>query len=141
MMRIDDNRHPGPRSSVWRAVAPARPRARARKRRSPSPLWWLLALAAALPLFAPTARAQERADRAELERSQIIGNRELPKVLYIVPWKKPLHGNMGGRAVTGVVDEALAPIDRDVLRRQVSYDAQLRAAVAPAAAPAPVPAK
>ena len=48
---------------------------------------------------------------------------------------------MGGRAVTGVVDEALAPIDRDVLRRQVSYDAQLRAAVAPAAAPAPVPAK
>jgi hypothetical protein len=145
MMRTDETRHPGPRSSVWRAVAPARARARARKRSSVSPLWWLLALAAALPLFAPQARAQERAperaDRAELERSQIIGNRELPKVLYIVPWKKPLHGNMGGRAVTGVVDEALAPIDRDVLRRQVSYDAQLRAAVAPAVTPAPAPAK
>jgi hypothetical protein len=99
--------------------------------------WWLLALAVAAPLAAPLAvRAQ---DRAELDRTQVIGNRELPKVLYIVPWKKPLHGNMGGRAVTGVVDEALAPIDRDVLRRQVSYDAQIRAAVAgaaPAAAPA-----
>jgi len=90
--------------------------------------WWLLALAVAVPLAAPPlARAQ---DRADLDRTQIIGNRELPKVLYIVPWKKPLHGNMGGRAVTGVVDEALAPIDRDVLRRQVSYDAQIRASVA-----------
>ena len=100
-------------------------------------LWWLLALAASVPLAAPLARAQERADRTDLERSQIIGNRELPKVLYIVPWKKPLHGNMGGRAVTGVVDDALAPIDRDVLRRQVSYDAQIRAAVTSAAAPPP----
>ena len=96
--------------------------------------WWLLALAAAAPLAVPpSAHAQ---DRAELDRTLIIGNRELPKVLYIVPWKKPLHGNMGGRAVTGVVDEALAPIDREVLRRQVSYDAQIRAAVAAAAAPA-----
>ena len=114
-------------------------RAAALKKRPSRALWWLLALAAALPLFAPLARAQ---DRADLERSQIIGNRELPKVLYIVPWKKPLRGNMGGRAVTGVVDEALAPIDRDVLRRQVSYDAQIRAAVAPpaaAAAPAKAP--
>lgn len=102
--------------------------------------WWLLALAMVAPLAAPlAARAQ---DRAELDRTQVIGNRELPKVLYIVPWKKPLHGNMGGRAVTGVVDEALAPIDRDVLRRQVSYDAQIRAAVAgttPAAAPTTAP--
>ncbi len=111
--------------------------ARARTARLPAPApmsrwaWWLLALAVAAPLAAPlAARAQ---DRADLERTQIIGNRELPKVLYIVPWKRPLHGNMGGRAVTGVVDEALAPIDRDVLRRQVNYDAQIRAAVAGAA--------
>ena len=27
-------------------------------------------------------------DRADIDRTQIIGNRELPKVLYIVPWKK-----------------------------------------------------
>jgi hypothetical protein len=100
--------------------------------------WWLLALAVAVPLAVPlAARAQ---DRAELDRTQVIGNRELPKVLYIVPWKKPLHGNMGGRAVTGVVDEALAPIDRDVLRRQVRYDAQIRAAVAGAAPTAAPPA-
>ncbi|MGZ5716149.1 MAG: hypothetical protein ACXWIG_18500, partial [Caldimonas sp.] len=49
--------------------------------------------AAKLPAAAAAASAAASAptqDRAELERTQIIGNRELPKVLYIVPWKKPL---------------------------------------------------
>ena len=87
----------------------------------------LLAVAVAVPLVTAMAAAPAFAqDRAELDRTQILGNRELPKVLYIVPWKKPLQGTMGGRAVTGVVEEALSPIDRDVLRRQVSYDTQIR---------------
>ena len=72
-------------------------------------------------------------DRADIERTQIIGNRELPKVLYIVPWKKPLQGDLSGRPAGGVLDEALAPIDRDVFRRQVRYDAMTQP---PAAAPA-----
>ena len=70
-------------------------------------------------------------DRAAIDRAQIIGNRELPKVLYIVPWKKPLPGDLAGRPVTSVLDEALAPIDRDVFRRQLQYDAATR--VEPAA--------
>ncbi|HEY2978962.1 MAG TPA: hypothetical protein VGJ35_13440, partial [Burkholderiaceae bacterium] len=48
-------------------------------------------------------------DRADIERTQIIGNRELPKVLYIVPWKKPLQGDLSGRPLGGVLDEVLAP--------------------------------
>jgi hypothetical protein len=64
-------------------------------------------------------------DRADIDRTQIIGNRELPKVLYIVPWKKPVPGELSGRPFEGVLDEALAPIDRDVFRRQVQYDAQI----------------
>ena len=73
-------------------------------------------------------------DRADIERTQIIGNRELPKVLYIVPWKKPLQGDLSGRALGGVLDEVLAPVDRDVFRRQVRYDAMLQpTAAAPAA--------
>lgn len=71
-------------------------------------------------------------DRADIDRTQIIGNRELPKVLYIVPWKKPLQGDLSGKPMAGVLDEALSPVDRDVFRRQVRYDAQTRAA-APAA--------
>jgi hypothetical protein len=66
-------------------------------------------------------------DRADIDRTQIIGNRELPKVLYIVPWKKPLPGNLAGRPLVSVLDEALAPIDRDVFRRQVSYHGQVAA--------------
>jgi hypothetical protein len=90
-------------------------------------------LFAALALAGGAACAQ---DRADIDPTQIIGNRELPKVLYIVPWKKPLPGDLAGRPPTSVIDEALAPIDRDVFRRQVRYDAleQQRAA---AAAPAP----
>lgn len=65
-------------------------------------------------------------DRADIDRTQIIGNRELPKVLYIVPWKKPVPGGLSGRPVASVLDEALAPIDREVFRRQVDYTAQLQ---------------
>ena len=62
-------------------------------------------------------------DRADLDKTQIIGNRELPKVLYIVPWKKPMPDDLSTRPMVSVLDEALAPIDRDVFRRQVRYDA------------------
>ena len=76
-------------------------------------------IAAALPALAQ--------DRADIDRTQIIGNRELPKVLYIVPWKKPVPGDLSGRPLVSVLDEVLAPIDRDVFRRQVQYDAQMQA--------------
>ena len=80
-------------------------------------------------------------DRAEIDPTKIIGNRELPKVLYIVPWKKPLPGDLAGRPPVSVVDEALAPLDRDVFKRQVRYDKleqEHAAAMAPPkAAPAP----
>lgn len=104
------------------------------------PLHAMMVVAAALVVCG--AKAQ---DRAEIDRTQIIGNRELPKVLYIVPWKKPLPGDLSSRPLDSVLDEALAPVDRDVFRRQVRYDAviQSRTAVAngaatPGKAPAPV---
>jgi hypothetical protein len=78
--------------------------------------------ASAFALIACGAFAQ---DRADIDRTQIIGNRELPKVLYIVPWKKPLPGELAGRPLTSVLDEALAPVDRDVFRRQVNYHGQV----------------
>ena len=92
-------------------------------------LTWLMLITAAM-LACSAAFAQ---DRADIDRTKIIGNRELPKVLIIVPWKKPLPGDLSGRPMTSVLDEALAPVDRDVVRRELRYDAQLRTAAAPAA--------
>ena len=81
-------------------------------------------LLAAAALLAATSSAFAQ-DRADIDRTQIIGNRELPKVLYIVPWKKPLPGDLAGRPLVSVLDEALAPVDRDVFRRQLKYHAQV----------------
>ena len=69
------------------------------------------------------AAAVQAQDRADLDRTQIIGNRELPKVLYIVPWKRPVPTALSGKPPGSVLDEALAPLDRDVFRREVAYGA------------------
>ena len=72
-------------------------------------------------LFGMGVLAAQAEDRADLEGTQILGSRELPKVLIIVPWKPPLAGDLVGRPATSLLDEALAPVDRDVFRRQVDY--------------------
>jgi hypothetical protein len=66
------------------------------------------------------------ADRADLEGTQILGSRELPKVLYIVPWKRPLPTELVGRPASSLLDEVLSPIDRDVFERQVRYHSVLQ---------------
>ena len=60
-------------------------------------------------------------DRLELGRTEITGNQELPKVLYIVPWQKSDPGDLMGRPVNTLLDEVLAPIDREEFVRQVEY--------------------
>jgi hypothetical protein len=75
-------------------------------------------------------------DRLDLESTQITGNRELPKVLYIVPWRSAELGDLVGRPVNSLLDEVLEPVDRDVFRRQNRYfDALQPNAAAPAAKP------
>jgi hypothetical protein len=75
--------------------------------------------------FGSIAGASIAQDRADIDRTQIIGNRELPKVLYIVPWKKPPPGQLSGKPVNSVLDDLMVPIDRDVFRRHMSYEQQL----------------
>jgi hypothetical protein len=65
------------------------------------------------------------ADRLELDSTSIRGNQELPKVLYIVPWKDPALGDLVGKPVNSLVDEVLSPVDREVFRRQTGYFDQL----------------
>jgi hypothetical protein len=68
----------------------------------------------------PAARSNAK-DRLDLDSSQITGNRELPKVLYIVPWRGAELGDLVGRPVNSLLDEVLEPVDRDVFRRQNRY--------------------
>jgi hypothetical protein len=76
---------------------------------------------------APKAAAGAKAagkkgpDRLELETTDVTGNSELPKVLYIVPWKRSDLGDMVGRPVNSLLDEVLQPLDRDVFNRQNRY--------------------
>ena len=60
-------------------------------------------------------------DEIDLGRTEVTGNQELPKVLYIVPWKKSDPGNLKARPVNSLLDEVLAPIDRSEFIRQVDY--------------------
>lgn len=90
-------------------------------------------LFAALLCVAATATPAQ--DRADIDRTTITGNKELPKVLYIVPWKKPIPGALASRPRTSLLDEALAPVDRAEFRRQLHYRAQL--ASPPTASPVP----
>ena len=60
-------------------------------------------------------------DSIELGRTEITGNQELPKVLYIVPWKKSDPGDFIGPPINTLLDEVLAPIDREEFIRQVRY--------------------
>ena len=78
------------------------------------------ATAANKPAGKPAPRGNAK-DRLDLDSTQITGNRELPKVLYIVPWRNAELGDLVGRPVNSLLDEVLEPVDRDVFRRQNRY--------------------
>jgi hypothetical protein len=60
-------------------------------------------------------------DHLQLDTTDITGNQELPKVLYIVPWKRSDLGDLLGRPANSLLDEVLQPVDRDVFKRENRY--------------------
>lgn len=80
------------------------------------------------PQVAPEARGQAgtrdgktASDRLDLGTATVTGDQEQPKVMYIVPWKKSDIGDLSGKPMNSLLDEALAPVDRDEFKRQVAY--------------------
>ncbi len=71
---------------------------------------------AAAPGAKPTAT-----DRIDLGTATVTGDREQPKVMYIVPWKKSDIGDLSGKPMNSLLDEALMPVDRDEFKREVIY--------------------
>ena len=75
-------------------------------------LWLLAGLAAAEEVI-------------NLEGTTVVGNRELPKVLYIVPWQQSELPGTTELPLNQLINDALSPVDRDVFQRQVKFHYQL----------------
>jgi len=84
---------------------------------------------------APNQKSASKTDRLELGTATVTGDREQPKVMYIVPWKRSEIGDLAGKPMNSLVDEVLAPIDRDVFRREVVYYRAVQADASQNAAP------
>ncbi len=59
--------------------------------------------------------------RMEMQGTSVIGNQELPKILYVVPWKKSGLPDMRRPPISQLVNEVLAPLDREEFRREIYY--------------------
>jgi hypothetical protein len=66
----------------------------------------------------PAGRAH---DRLQLDTTAVTGNRELPKVMSIVPWKAAEPPGGPDRPMGSLIEEVLAPVDRDEFQREITY--------------------
>ena len=88
--------------------------------------------AATAPAKVASAGQEQRAlDRLQLDSTAITGNRELPKVMSIVPWKAAEPPGGPDRPMGSLIDEVLAPVDRDEFRREITYFRDLTTQSAP----------
>ena len=65
--------------------------------------------------------ASQAQERLELEGTEIIGNKELPRVLYIVPWKSVERFEIKSPPVVSILDQKLTPLDRASFKRKIHY--------------------
>ncbi len=78
-------------------------------------------LALILLLAKPAAAEEER----DLDGMAVIGSHELPKALYIVPWKDADLGAPPPSRAHGLSDDPLRPLDRGVFQRELHYHDKL----------------
>jgi hypothetical protein len=128
-----------PGATGTEGAAPASPRAAAASATAPVPS--RSATKAASASHAPGGTATDAgsaaaapkgataADRLNLNTATVTGDREQPKVMYIVPWKSSNIGDLSGKPMNSLLDEALAPVDREEFKREVAYYDAVRADV------------
>jgi hypothetical protein len=64
--------------------------------------------------------------RLDLQGATIVGDRELPKVLYIVPWRSPFESDVKDAAPVSLAAPEFLPLDRDEFRRTLDYQGAVR---------------
>lgn len=75
--------------------------------------------------WAEDSKAGDEPRHVELDTTTIKASSELPSVMAVVPWKKALPANLGGRPDQSLVDSLLEPLDPDVFRLQLNFYQQL----------------
>jgi hypothetical protein len=68
---------------------------------------------------AAEARAQKEEGAKLLSGMSVLGNREAPKSLVIVPWKSSEIGDSLG--ISPMLDDSRQPIDKEVFMRALNY--------------------
>ncbi len=57
--------------------------------------------------------------------TRITGNRELPRVTYILPWRQPAEPDRDWQPAQAIAEDLFQPLRRDQYRRQLYYRATL----------------
>lgn len=60
-------------------------------------------------------------ERINMQAMSIVGNKELPNVLYILPWKQANLPEMVELPLSSLINDALQPIDRQTMLRRQYY--------------------
>jgi hypothetical protein len=104
------------------AAAPARDSKTVARNRSAAN-----ARARAQPVSAPGRKPTVKGNGVlTLGVTDITGNKELPKVMVIVPWKDATGAGGVIKPTDSLMNEVLGPVDRSVFQRQIRYYGQLR---------------
>jgi hypothetical protein len=87
--------------------------------RSPTYRYLLTGTAAAVfCLLTSQTSAEERGDMKAISS---FSNNELPKALFIVPWKDAESPLIPERPLNSLLNDTLQPVDMDVFRRYLQY--------------------
>jgi len=77
-----------------------------------------ISIAILLVIFSPCSYAKEEVK--SLSGISIIGNKDAPKSLYIVPWRSAELG-MESDLNSNLLNEGMQPVDKDVFLRELDF--------------------
>ena len=74
-----------------------------------------------LPFALSGITAIQAQETLQMEGTEIVVNKELPRVLYIVPWKSVERFEIETPPIISIMDQPLTRIDRASFRRTIRY--------------------
>ena len=73
-------------------------------------------------IFAISSTASVNAqEKLQMQGTEITCNKELPKILYIVPWKSVERFDISSPPIVSIMEQKLTPIERASFKRTIHY--------------------